>query len=86
MSEILDEYFVSLFTEERDMTDVEVSDRCLITLGQVGIMKGEVLGILKGIRVNKSPGLDVIYPRLLREVKEEIAGALTDIFAASLST
>eukprot|EP00061_Rhincodon_typus_P000605 g12196.t1 len=68
------------------MTDVEFRDRCLITLGQVSIRKGEVLGILKGIRVDKSPGPDGISPRLLREAREEIAGALTDIIAASLST
>eukprot|EP00061_Rhincodon_typus_P000631 g12266.t1 len=66
------------------MTDVEVRDRCLITLAQVSIRRGEVLGILKGIKVDQSPGPDGIYPRLLREVREEIAGALTEIFAASL--
>ncbi|PLS49478.1 hypothetical protein CYV29_15670, partial [Carnobacterium maltaromaticum] len=86
MGEILNEYFASVFTEERDMTDVEVRNRCLITLGQVGIRREEVLGILKGIKVDKSPGPDGIYPRLLREAREEIAGALTDIFAASLNT
>eukprot|EP00061_Rhincodon_typus_P000522 g11956.t1 len=86
MNEILTAYFASVFTEERDITNVEVRDRCLITLGQVGIRRGEVLGILKDIRVDRSPGPDGIYPRLLREVGEEIAGTLTDIFAASLST
>eukprot|EP00061_Rhincodon_typus_P001415 g14737.t1 len=43
------------YTEERDMTDVEVRDRCLLTPGQVSIRRGEVLGILKGIQVDKSP-------------------------------
>eukprot|EP00061_Rhincodon_typus_P013763 g40342.t1 len=46
----------------------------------------EVLGILNCITVDKFPGLDGIYPRLLREAREEIAGALADIFISSLTT
>eukprot|EP00061_Rhincodon_typus_P001017 g13461.t1 len=141
------------------MTDVEVRDRCLFTLGQVSIRRGEVLGILKGTRVQDEPCteapaelndtvtirtrkfmtsrllhrkqmvVDVLHPgkptapkteireKLAKMYKttpdimfvfgfrtlqvprsgwdlsqvtegsgEEIAGALTDIFAASLST
>eukprot|EP00061_Rhincodon_typus_P002191 g16843.t1 len=45
-----------------------------------------VLGVLKNIKVDKSPGPDGIYPRLLREAREEIAGALTKIFVSSLAT
>eukprot|EP00061_Rhincodon_typus_P011316 g36241.t1 len=39
-----------------------------------------------GIKVDTSPGLDGIYPRLLREAREEIAGALIKIFVSSLAT
>jgi len=41
---------------------------------------------LKNIKVDKSLGPDGIYPRILREAKEEIAGALTEIFVSSLAS
>ena len=44
------------------------------------------MGILKSIKVDKSPGPDRIYPRILREARVEIAGALTEIFVSSLAT
>eukprot|EP00061_Rhincodon_typus_P010735 g35252.t1 len=48
------------------------------------VIKKEV--VLKSIKVVKSPGPDGIYPRLLREAREKIAGALTKIFVSSLAT
>eukprot|EP00061_Rhincodon_typus_P006953 g28114.t1 len=36
----------------------------------------EVLNILECMKVDKSPGPDQIYPRILQETREEIAGAL----------
>eukprot|EP00061_Rhincodon_typus_P005804 g25759.t1 len=47
------------------------------------IKEEEVLGLLRKIKVDKSPEPDGIYPRLLREAKEEIAGALTKISLAT---
>ena len=44
------------------------------------------MGVLKSIKVDKSPGPNGIYPRLLREARVEIAGVLTEIFAFSLAT
>eukprot|EP00061_Rhincodon_typus_P000577 g12106.t1 len=55
-------------------------------LSQVAIKKEEVLSVLKSIKVDKSPGPDGIYPRILRETIEQIAGASTDIFVSSLAT
>eukprot|EP00061_Rhincodon_typus_P008823 g31774.t1 len=50
------------------------------------IKKEVVSGLLKSIKADKSPGPDGIYPRLLREAREEIAGFLTKIFVSSLAT
>eukprot|EP00061_Rhincodon_typus_P005511 g25104.t1 len=86
VGDILNEYFVSVFPEEKDMTDVEVRDEGVNTLQNVSILKEEFLGIPNCIKVDKSPGPDGIYPRLLHEAKEEIAGALADIFTSCLNT
>eukprot|EP00061_Rhincodon_typus_P013906 g40573.t1 len=55
-------------------------------LGHLQIKKEVVLDPLKCIKVDKSSGPNDICPRLLKEAREEIAGALTNIFVSSLST
>lgn len=47
---------------------------------------GVMLGVLANIMVNKSPIPDGIYLRILSKAKEEIAVAITVIFASSLIT
>eukprot|EP00061_Rhincodon_typus_P005914 g26002.t1 len=68
------------------MTDVEVRNEYVNALKNVKTLKEEVLGIPKCIKVDKSPGPDRVYSRFLRETREEIAGALVDIFTSSLTT
>eukprot|EP00061_Rhincodon_typus_P003667 g20667.t1 len=86
VEEILNKYFVLVFTKEKDMSDIEVRDEFVNTVENVNVLKEEFLGILNCIKVDKSPGPDGMYPRLLREAREEIVGALTDIFTSPLTT
>ena len=41
---------------------------------------------MAGLKVDKFPGADELCPRLLWETREDIAGALNQIFNASLAT
>eukprot|EP00061_Rhincodon_typus_P004355 g22376.t1 len=41
----------------------------------VAITKEEMLGKLKGLKVDKSPGLDGLHPTVLKEIAEEIVEA-----------
>jgi len=68
------------------LKDDESGEGCVDSLSHVEIKKEEVLGILKNMKVDKSPGPDVIYPRILREAREEIAGTLREIFVSSLAS
>ena len=86
MDEVLNEYFASVFTKEKDLVDDESGKGCVDSLNHVEIKKEEVLGFLRNIQVDKTPGPDAIYPRILREAREEIAGALREIFVSSLAT
>eukprot|EP00061_Rhincodon_typus_P016135 g44188.t1 len=43
VGEILNEYFVLVFTKEKDMIDAEVRDECANTLQKVNILTDEVL-------------------------------------------
>lgn len=49
------------------MEDSEISVENTNMPGQWKIKKDETLGLLKTTRMDKSPGPDGIYPRLLRE-------------------
>ena len=70
VGEILNEYFASVFTKERDTSIDGVSEGCVNPLDQAIITREEVSGVLKRIKVYKSPGLDGIYPRLRREPRD----------------
>eukprot|EP00061_Rhincodon_typus_P005435 g24947.t1 len=52
----------------------------------VAITKEKIPGKLKGLKVNKSPELDRLHPRVLKEVAEEIVEALGMIFQGSLES
>eukprot|EP00061_Rhincodon_typus_P010608 g35031.t1 len=84
--QILNEYFALVFTEEKDMEDSEICVEHANMLGHFEIKKEVVLGLLKSTKVTKFPGPDGICPGLLREAREEIAGALIKMFVSSLAT
>eukprot|EP00061_Rhincodon_typus_P005540 g25166.t1 len=50
------------------------------------ITKEKVLGKLKGLKVDKLPGPDGPYTRVLKEIAEEIVEALEVIFQESLES
>lgn len=65
----LKEYFAPVFTKKKDMEDNEIGVENAKMQGQFEIKAEEVFGLLKSINVDKSPGSDMIYSRLLRETK-----------------
>eukprot|EP00061_Rhincodon_typus_P008249 g30695.t1 len=62
VGEILNEYFVLVFTQEKDTEDSEISVEHVNMLGYFAIKKEVVLHPLKSIEVAKSPRPDGIYP------------------------
>ena len=79
MGEVLNENFASVFNKEKDLVDDESGKGFVDSLSHVELKKEEVLGFLRNIKVDKSPGPDGIYTKIRREAKEEIAGALREI-------
>eukprot|EP00061_Rhincodon_typus_P012509 g38289.t1 len=71
---------------KKHMEDSEIRVEHADMLGHFEIKKKVMLGLLKSIAVDKFPGPDGIYLRLLREAREEMAAALTKIFTFSLAT
>eukprot|EP00061_Rhincodon_typus_P006991 g28210.t1 len=86
MGEVLNEYFSSEFTMEKDMKIWELGEVSDDIMGKVHFTVEEVLEVLEHLKVDKSPGPDQMYPGTLQQAGEEIAGALADIFISSLAT
>ncbi|XP_051883123.1 uncharacterized protein LOC127576591 [Pristis pectinata] len=73
-------------TMEKDMKSLELGKVNGEVLGIVHIKVEEVLDVLNGMKVNKSPGPDQVYRRTQREAREEVAGAQAEILASWLAT
>ncbi len=54
------------------------------TLQNLEVTTEDVLNTLNDMKSNKSPVPDNIYPIILKETKDEIAGALASLFNMSL--
>eukprot|EP00061_Rhincodon_typus_P003316 g19785.t1 len=61
VGKVLNEYFASVFTCERDLLVCEDSMKQEDMFKQVDVRKEDVLEILKNMRIDKSPGPDRIY-------------------------
>lgn len=64
---------------EKDIEDGEIRERYIYILGHVDIKKEKVLHVLEKHEVKKSPGAG-IYPRILKEAREEIDQNLCSSF------
>jgi len=82
----LNKYFTSVFTHENEEVVVELGERDCEAPEKIIIGSDELLEALVSLKVDKSPGPDELCPRLLWEAREEIAGALTQIFNSILAS
>ena len=76
IGEAMNEYFSSVFTKERGHVFEDESVIQADRLEEVDVLREDVLAILKNLRVDKSPGPDGKYPRILWEARDEIAEPL----------
>eukprot|EP00061_Rhincodon_typus_P005310 g24655.t1 len=67
---------------EKDMVDGNCGDGFVDTLGHIEIE--ELLAVLRNIEIDKSPGPDGIYSRILKEARGEIVETLPEIFVCFL--
>ncbi len=89
MSKLLNNYFLSVFTQENLSTlpeGVQVyegNDNDRLSDGTVTrqIVQEEIDKLKK----NKSPGPDGLFPRVLKECKEVLSGPLASMFNKSVS-
>ena len=73
MAEVLNEYFSSVFTTEIEGNKSE-------HLGQLFVTPEMIEKKIKKMKDNKSPGVDGIPPKLLKEIVEQISIPLANVF------
>ena len=88
MAEVLNEYFSSLFTTE-DISSLPVpftkfEGNQSEHLGQLFVTPEMIAQKIKKMKDNKSPGVDGIPPKLLKEIVEQISTPLAKLFNLSL--
>ena len=88
MADDLNEYFSSVFTEEDisslplPVTKFEGDESH--NLEQLFVTPEMISKTIKTMKVNKSPGVDGIIPKLLKEIVNEISIPLANFFNISL--
>ena len=88
MAEDLNEYFSSVFTKE-DISSLLLPARTFEGdeshhLGQLFVTAEMISQKIKMMKENKSPGVDGIIPKLLKEIVNEISIPLANFFNISL--
>ena len=85
-AEVFLNYFSSVFTNEPDTEDMPYfGTRSYATeLRNIEITEETVLGKLRKLKTNKSPGPDGMHPRVLHEISSSITVPITIIFKTSL--
>ena len=84
---VLNAQYAKTFTIE-DLENIpEFPEKELLTdpLVSLEIREEDVIKLLSGLRIDKSPGPDQLHPRILREVADQISTPLTMIFQWSIS-
>ena len=89
-AELLNEYFSSLFTQE-DISNIPepkniIKEDSKEKLTELMGTPNEVLGKLENLKEDKSPGGDNIHPKLLYELRGELAEPIAKLYNFSLST
>ena len=88
MAEVLNEYFSSVFITE-DISSLPVpftkfEENKSEHLGQLFVTSVMIANKIKKMKDNKSPGVDGIPPKLLKEIVEQISTPLAKLFNLSL--
>ncbi len=87
-ADALCEYFSSVFINEPSVASVEMlhANTLPSKMEKVIIDETDILNRLSKLNINKSPGPDHLYPRVLFEIRSVIAYPLRKIFEKSLAT
>ena len=86
-ADLLNNFFSSTFTTE-DLNSIPPGEQDSLSsfLNDIEISESEVKKLLQNLDPSKSPGVDNIHPRILKEAAENLASPLTHLFNLSMRT
>ena len=84
-AQVLNEFFGSVFTDEADSDYPECKFEVESPLNDLSITEEQMCKVLTSLKVSKSPGPDLIHPRLLRELAQELSYPLKKLFNKTTS-
>ncbi len=87
-ADVFQKFFSSVFIKDTDNSHPlpNITIRTATHMEKIYISESDVKKKLEILKVNKSPGPDNIHPRILFELRENIAKPLTTIFNTSILT
>jgi hypothetical protein len=80
----LNDHFCSVFTRENTDNIPKFSIEGENNISDINISQDEIIRLIEKMKIDKSPGPDDIYPRMLKEGKSSLSIALKIIFDRSL--
>jgi len=84
-AEVLGKFFSSVFTQEAQLGMDNLQDRVVNYLNEQPVFTSQsILDKLSNLNITKSPGPDLLHPRVLYEIRREISQPLQIIFTTSL--
>ena len=87
IAEKLNEFFASVFITE-DLGQILLPEQPLLTieLNQIQVKREDVLDLTDTLKISKSLGQDDIHPRVIKQLRNEVADLVTKICNLSLKT
>ena len=81
----LNDFFSSVFTKEDINNLPDFNNKTNVTIPNIDITKEDVTDALNKLNISKSPGPDLIHPRILRELAVELGDPLKRLFDKSVT-
>ena len=83
-AQVLNEFFGSVFTNEADSNFPDCDFEVEHLLNELTVSEDQMFKVLNGLNPSKSPGPDLIHPRVLKELAPQLAHPLTMLFTKTL--
>ena len=85
-AKILNDHFSNVFNKNMTVDFLQIENKCVNDMQHITIDAEDIVKRLGNLNVFKSPGPDMLHPRVLKEVRNKIAVPLKLIFECSLTS
>ena len=84
-AEVFAQHFATVFTKESNDTFTQIpAANIRVPMTAISLSSDLIRAKLKNLKTDKSPGPDLLHPRIIYEVRDEIAEPLSKLFITTL--